>query len=236
MRRKLHHRGKGVSGGRGAGGSAGGPGDSEWRVRAANSPLVAGRASARQTEPLAPRPPLALSLDDAVRAAQRRKRSADDRLQLPDPRRAAAPPPHRPASTPSISTSGEPTMKSVWVADWLRPAASVLVGRDVVEGPGQRVAPGDVGRGVLVEERVVEDDAGLADARGGVDQRDLAEAARAVVDGELGAQGVLAAGGARLDDLAARERAARGPRRSSRAARAASCCGPCPRRARGAGW
>ena len=96
-------------------------------------------------------------------------------------------------------------MKSVCVIDWLRPAAKVLLGRQVVEGPGQRVAPGDVCRGVLVEEGVVEDDAGLADARGGVDQRDLAEAARAFVGRELGAQGVLATACAGLDDLPARD-------------------------------
>src|SRR5204862_7049950 len=55
-----------------------------------------------------------------------------------------------------------------------------------------------------VEQRVVEDDAGLADARGGIDQGDLAEAAGAVVDRELGVQGVLAVAGAGLDDLPAR--------------------------------
>jgi hypothetical protein len=56
--------------------------------------------------------------------------------------------------------------------------------------------------GVLVEERVVEDDPRLTDPGGVINQRELAQAPRAVVGGDLGAQDILAAGGAHLDDLA----------------------------------
>ena len=127
-------------------------------------------------------------------------------------------------------------MKSVWVAESLRPARRVLLGRDVIERPRGGAAPGDVRGGVLVEQRVAEHDAGLADARRGVHERDLAEAARAVVDGELGAQGVLAAGRARLHDLAARD--AQLEALDDRAAQRErhACCGRCRRRAGGAGW
>ena len=91
--------------------------------------------------------------------------------------------------------------------------AAVEAGRD-------SLAPGDVARGVLVEERVEEDDPGLADARVAVDERDLAEEARPLVGRHLLAHGVGAGLRAHLDDLApleaqleaAHDRAAEGER------------------------
>ena len=60
-------------------------------------------------------------------------------------------------------------------------------------------------RGVLVEQGVVEDEAGLADARGPVDQGDLAQAGSAVVARDVGADQVLSLVGADLDCAAALE-------------------------------
>jgi hypothetical protein len=56
-----------------------------------------------------------------------------------------------------------------------------VLGSGVVERPREARPPRDVRGGVLVEERVPEDDAGLADARGDIDERELPEAASAVV-------------------------------------------------------
>ena len=55
-------------------------------------------------------------------------------------------------------------------------------------------AEGDVAGGVLVEERVVEDQARLLDRRGAVDQRDLSEERRLLVDPELMANDLGACG------------------------------------------
>src|SRR5213080_3712124 len=52
----------------------------------------------------------------------------------------------------------------------VHPSGVCLVDREVVERPRDAVAPRDVRGRVLVEERVLEDDAGLADARRLVDQ------------------------------------------------------------------
>ena len=93
-------------------------------------------------------------------------------------------------------------MKSMCVSDSLTPSAAGSPSRPV-DRPRQPAAPGDVGGRVLVEERVVEDDPGLADARGVVDQRDLAEPAGALVERDLGPHELLALLGPRLDDLAA---------------------------------
>ena len=57
----------------------------------------------------------------ASRNATDATRTSAYSCQIPSRSSGTAAPP---ASTPSISTSGEPTMKSVWVADWLRPAAT----------------------------------------------------------------------------------------------------------------
>ena len=94
---------------------------------------------------------------------------------------------------------------------------------------GEAGAVGDVRGGVLVEERVQERDPGPADGRRPVDERDLAEPARALVRLELGPDGVLAGGRTELDDLAVAEaklqvaddrpRQAEGPRRPDDAVR-----------------
>src|SRR3954453_10138069 len=65
---------------------------------------------------------------------------------------------------------------------FVHPSRVRVLDGPVTERPGDAVAPRDVGRRVLVEERVLEHDAGLAHARRAVDQRDLADAAPAGVD------------------------------------------------------
>ena len=75
-------------------------------------------------------------------------------------------------------------MKSVWIDEWLIPRAWRSSGessRGALDRLDDRGAEGDVRRGVLVEERVVEDEPRLPDARVAVDERDLAEPRRAVV-------------------------------------------------------
>ena len=75
-------------------------------------------------------------------------------------------------------------MKSVWIDEWLTPRSSRSSAESSVRPrTACRIdgAERDVRRGVLVEQRVVEDEAGLADARVAVDERDLAEPRRAVV-------------------------------------------------------
>jgi len=57
------------------------------------------------------------------------------------------------------------------------------------------VAERDVARGVLVEQRVVEDGVERPDAAGAVDQRELAEAERLVVERELRAERLAGGGG-----------------------------------------
>ena len=66
-------------------------------------------------------------------------------------------------------------------------------------------------RRVLVEQRVVEDEPGLADARGPVDEGDLAETRRALVARDVGADQVSALVGVDLDRAAALERDAEAP-------------------------
>ena len=87
------------------------------------------------------------------------------------------------ASMPCTSTSGPPIGKSVCASDWLSPS-STCAARVERARAGDRLdvahAVGDVGRRVLVEERVVEEQAALADARAR-DERTLAEVARVLV-------------------------------------------------------
>src|SRR4029077_9960056 len=64
----------------------------------------------------------------------------------------------------------------------------------------------DVAGGILVEERVEEGHARLADARRSVDERNLAEPARAVIAVELRLDDVFTALRLRVDDAAALER------------------------------
>ena len=69
---------------------------------------------------------------------------------------------------PSTATSGPPIMKSVWTPETLMPRSRSCVGLEALEAvdPERDAgAVGDVARRVLVEERVEERDAGLADAR-----------------------------------------------------------------------
>ncbi len=81
-------------------------------------------------------------------------------------------------STPSTSTSGPPIMKSVWTVESLKPSASRSASLDVVrplDGLRDPLSVGDVTGGILVEQRVEEDDPGLPDAGLTVHERDLAE-------------------------------------------------------------
>ena len=79
------------------------------------------------------------------------------------------------AVMPVTSSSGEPIMKSTWVALTVGAGAVGLV----LEHEGIRAAEGDVARGVLVDQRVVEDRAERADPALAVDERELAEPGRA---------------------------------------------------------
>ena len=69
----------------------------------------------------------------------------------------------------------------------------------------EAAAERDVARGVLVEQRVVEDGAERADPALAVDERELAEPERAVVDRELRAERVGVLVGVDLDRAAALE-------------------------------
>ena len=85
---------------------------------------------------------------------------------------------------PSTSTSGPPIMKSVCTLETLTPRSSSASARDAVgsvDRHRQAAAVRDVAGGVLVEERVVEDEPCLPDTRGAVHERDLAEERRLVV-------------------------------------------------------
>ncbi len=89
-------------------------------------------------------------------------------------------------------------------------AASCVVGHLFAadEAGGVGLAERDVAGGVLVEERVPEEDAGLRDGRGCGDEGDFAEAARAIVGGDEAVEDVFAGGGGGLDDAAVFEAAA----------------------------
>ena len=109
---------------------------------------------------------------------------------------------------PSTSTSGPPIMRSVWIEECETPFACCSSGRHVlgaVDGEREALAVGDVGGRVLVEERVHEDDPGLADAGRAVHERDLAEHGRAVVRGHLAAHDLGALGRLDVDDAPALE-------------------------------
>ena len=93
------------------------------------------------------------------------------------------------ASSPSTSTSGPPIMKSVCMPETLTPQREQLVGAEpvgAVDRHRQAAAVRDVAARVLVEERVVEDEPGLPDARRAVDERDLAEERRLRVAARAG--------------------------------------------------
>ena len=99
-------------------------------------------------------------------------------------------------------------MKSVWSDEWLIPGALALLGRERAarwDRLRDRRAERDVRGGVLVEERVVEDEAGLSDPRAAVDERDLAEPRGAVVARDVRADQVLALVGVDLDRAAVLE-------------------------------
>ena len=110
--------------------------------------------------------------------------------------------------TPSTSTSGLPIMKSTWTPEWLTPRSSRsshVRSRPRRDRVGQPFAVGDVRGRVLVEERVEKRDAGAADTRVVVDERDLPEPPGVLVGGHALAQHVLALGGAHLDGAPALE-------------------------------
>ncbi len=112
------------------------------------------------------------------------------------------------AVTPEISTSAEPIMKSVWIDEWLIPRAWRSSGASSAAPSTAWTIDGaerDVRRGVLVEERVVEDEPGPPDARGAVDERDLAEPRGAVVGRGVRPHQLLAVVRADLDGAAALE-------------------------------
>ena len=114
-------------------------------------------------------------------------------------------------------------MKSVWTSEWLMPGLRSLRLQSLFAFDASREprAVGDVARRVLVEEGVVEDEAGLADARAAVDERDLAEERGALVRLELRADDVRARRRLDLDDAAALEGQLEVARRLARRARAA---------------
>ena len=83
-----------------------------------------------------------------------------------------------------------------------------VVARISVEGVRDAEAVGDVAGGVLVEQRVVERDAGLADTRRAVDERELTEVDGTLVAVELAAHELRAVGRIHLDDSTVRGRSA----------------------------
>ena len=99
-------------------------------------------------------------------------------------------------------------MKSVWIDEWFTPFSTRSSGVSVarpLDRLQDRCAERDVRRRVLVVERVVEDEAGLADRRVAVDERDLAEPGRTFVGRHVRAHDVLARAGLHLDGAAAFE-------------------------------
>ena len=100
---------------------------------------------------------------------------------------------------PVIFSSSEPIMKSMWI--WLSLTSALALAGQEREALPER----DVARGVLVEQRVVEDRAELADAALAVDERHLAEPGGALVAGDDRAHHVLRRVGVDLDRAAALE-------------------------------
>ena len=94
------------------------------------------------------------------------------------------------AVRPVTVISGDPIMKSTWIAALVHPRDVGLVVQAQPVGRAER----DVARGVLVEQRVEERRPGGPDAPLAVDERDLAEARGALVLAGVAAQhvGVLA--------------------------------------------
>ncbi len=108
-----------------------------------------------------------------------------------------------PGSTPSTSISPEPIIQSMWIR--LRVGAAPrelrLAGRGAALQAGAiGLADRDVAGGVLVEQRVEEQQPAGGDRRGMRHQRHLAQAAGALVGVEHLRQHVLAGAGRRLDD------------------------------------
>ena len=97
--------------------------------------------------------------------------------------------------TPSISILSEPIIQSMWIRLLLPPCAAICSGVSLAPSTKHLVALAerDVAGGVLVEQRVVEQDAALRDRRGMRHQRHLAEPARALVGVEHLLQHFLAA-------------------------------------------
>ena len=83
-----------------------------------------------------------------------------------------------------MSILSEPIIQSIWIRLLLPPCAAICSGRElraVDEAFRIALAERDVAGGVLVEQRVEEQEAALRDRRGMRHQRHLAEAARALV-------------------------------------------------------
>ena len=109
-------------------------------------------------------------------------------------------------------------MKSMWISDWLTRSPGLVADQE-----REALAERDVAGGVLVEQRVVEDGVERADAALAVDERDLAEAGRALVARADRAHRLGRGVGVDLDRAAALEAHAAGRARRSRpSARAAS--------------
>ena len=107
-----------------------------------------------------------------------------------------------------MSIWSEPIIQSIWIRLLLPPCAAICSRRElgaVDEAFRVALAERDVAGGVLVEQRVEEQEPALRDRRGMRHQRDFAEAARALVGVEHLVQHFLAARGLRLDDAAVLE-------------------------------
>ena len=112
------------------------------------------------------------------------------------------------SSSPSTSTSGPPTMKSTCVVESFSPSevrSSWVRSSPPSNASGSDCAERDVRGRVLVEQRVHERQPCTPHAGVAVDERDLAEVARAFVGLDLLAHDLLAARRLHLDDLAVRE-------------------------------
>ena len=102
---------------------------------------------------------------------------------------------------PSTASSGLPIMKSTWTRALVDPRlVRRILDRMVVPVPER-----DVGRGVLVDQRVEEDGLERPDPPLAVDERDLAEPCCPLVHRDDGPEGVGALLRVDLDGLAARE-------------------------------
>ena len=111
------------------------------------------------------------------------------------------------AAMPSTSVSAEPIIQSTWMRLRLAPAAASAASSRFWSHEALRIglAEGDVAGGVLVEERVVEEQAALRDRVGMRDEGHLAQAAGALVRADHALEHRLAGAGAGLGDAAGLE-------------------------------